>query len=416
MNAIAHRTFAALRFRNYRLYLASQLVSFSGSWMQQLAQSWLVLEITGSGTALGTLLALQFLPMLVLAPLGGVVADRIDKRRLLVFTQSVAGGLALALGLLTLTGVTELWMVYALAAGLGVVTAIDNPARQTFVTEMVGVEHLTNAVTLQSVTVNAARAVGPAVGGVLIATLGIGQCFIANAISYVFVVAALMLIDKRQLYPASRAERAKGQLRQGLAYAWRMPTLRTTLIMLGVAGLFLFEFNVTLPLLADHTFDVGATGLATMETLFGIGAVLGGLVVAASGAPTPRRLVMLAAASGAGTTMLAFAPTALIAYAILPFVGASTIGMLSIGNATLQTTTEPHLRGRVMALFGVAVMGTTPIGGPIVGWLGEHVDPRAAVAVGGIAGLAVAAYGWTQLSARDRVPSGDLLAAPVAGH
>lgn len=417
MNAIAERTFAAFQFRNFRLYVASQLVSFSGTWMQQLAQGWLVLELTGSGTALGTVLAFQFLPMLLLAPLGGVIADRLDKRRLMMVTQSLAGALALTLGVLTLTGVTELWMVYALAGALGIITAIDNPARQTFVTELVGLDHLTNAITLTSVVINGARALGPAVGGVLIATLGIGQCFIANAVSYVFVVAALSFIDRTQMFTTPRVEPEKGQLRQGLAYAWRTPQLRAPLAMLAVCGLFLFEFNVTFPLLADHTFDTGPTGLAIMETLFGIGAVGGGLYVAASGAPSTARLLTFTVAGSALMLLLAIAPTSLIAYVIVPFIGAALIGMLAVANATLQTTAEPHLRGRVMALWGVAVMGTTPIGAPIVGWVGEHVDPRAAVALGGVAGLGAAAYGWFDAVARAEArPSGDLLAAPAAGN
>lgn len=417
MNAIAQRTFAALRFRNYRLYVASQLVSFSGTWMQALAQSWLVLELTGSGTALGTLLAFQFLPTLFLAPLGGLVADRFDKRRVLIGTQSVAGTLALTLGVLTMTGVVELWMVYLIAVGFGINTALDNPTRQVFVMQMVGPEYITNAVTLNSVTVNAARAVGPAIGGVLIATLGIAECFIVNGFSYLAVIAAMILIDRSQLHPTPLIPRESGQLRQGMRYAWSTPALRTTLVILAMVGLFLFEFNVTLPLLADHTFAVGATGLAVMETLFGAGAVLGGLAVASAGQPTARRLVFVCAASGASVLALSIAPHVAVAYAVVPFVGAFSIATIAVGNATLQLNSAPHLRGRVMALFSVAVMGTTPIGGPIVGWIGEHIDPRAAVALGGLAGLAAAGFGWFQAE-RKRVfpPATALVGAPAAGQ
>ena len=417
MNAVARRTFAALRFRNFRLYAASQLVSFSGTWMQSLAQSWLVLELTGSGTALGTLLAFQFLPTLFLAPLGGLIADRFDKRRVLIGTQMFAGSLALTLGLLTMTGAVELWMVYLIAIGFGVNTALDNPTRQVFVMEMVGPEHLTNAITLNSVTVNAARAVGPAIAGVLIATLGVAECFIVNAFSYLAVIAAMILIDRSQLHPTPLIPRESGQLRQGLRYAWSTPALRTTLVILGMIGLFMFEFNVTLPLLADHTFEVGATGLAVMETLFGVGAVLGGLAVAAAGQPTARRLVFVSAASGVSVLALSVAPHVAIAYAVVPCVGAFSIATIAVGNATLQLNSAPHLRGRVMALFSVAVMGTTPIGGPIVGWIGEHVDPRAAVAIGGVAGLAAAGFGWFQAE-RNRVfpPADSFVGAPAAGH
>lgn len=417
MNALARRTFAALQFRNYRLYLSSQLVSFSGTWMQSLAQSWLVLQLTGSGTALGTVLAFQFLPTLFLAPIGGMIADRFDKRRLLIGTQTAAGLLSLALGLLVLGGHVALWMVFAIAAGFGLITALDNPARQTFVTEMVGPDHLTNAVTLNSVMVNAARAIGPAFGGVLIATLGIGECFVVNAATYIVVIVALMLLDRDAMYPTTKAVRAPGQLRQGLGYAWRTPALRTTLIMLTLIGMLTFEFTVTLPLLADHTFSVGAGGLAIMETMFGVGAVLGGLMVASAGAPTLRRRNALATAGGASTLALAIAPSALLAYVAMPFVGASLIALLAVGNATLQLNSAPHLRGRVMALFAMAIMGTTPIGGPIVGWIGEHVDPRAAVAFGGVAALAAGAYGWFETERERAEHTGEVLVtAPVAGN
>ena len=396
MKAIAGRAFAALQVRNFRLYVASQLVSFAGTWMQSLAQSWLVLELTGSGTALGTVLALQFLPTMFLAPVGGMLADRLDKRKVIMVTQSCAGLLALTLGLLTLSGHVALWMVYLIAAGFGVITAVDNPARQVFVMEMVGADLITNAVTLNSVTVNSARAIGPAVAGVLIATLGIGQCFLVNAASYLAVIAALTLIRKGELHPTPRATRAPRQLRQGLAYAWTTPTLRTTLVMLAVIGMFLLEFNVTLPLLARDTFDVGASGLAAMDVFYGVGAVVGGLTVAAAGKATPYRLIGVAAGAGTSLVVLAIAPTVLLAYAVLPIVGGTSVAVIAVGNSTLQLNSDPQLRGRVMALFSVALMGTTPIGGPVVGWVGEHIDPRAAILLGGLAGIGAAAFGWMQ--------------------
>ena len=212
VSAISARTFSALRFRNYRLFFASQAVSFSGTWMQLIAQSWLVLQLTGSGTALGTVMAMQFLPTLLLAPFGGMIADRYDKRRLIMATQSIAGLLALTLGIVTITGTVELWIVYTIAAGFGAVTAVDNPSRQTFVMEMVGPADVSNAVTLNSVVVNTARAIGPAIGGVLIATVGIGQCFVVNAVSYLAVVIALVLIRTDELHPSARSARAPRQL------------------------------------------------------------------------------------------------------------------------------------------------------------------------------------------------------------
>ena len=398
--AISARTFSALRFRNYRLYFASQAVSFSGTWMQLIAQSWLVLQLTGSGTALGTVMAMQFLPTLLLAPVGGMIADRCDKRRLIMATQSIAGLLALTLGIVTMTGRVELWMVYAIAAGFGAVTAVDNPSRQTFVMEMVGPADVSNAVTLNSVVVNAARAIGPAIGGVLIATVGIGQCFVVNAVSYLAVVIALILIRTDELHPSARSARAPRQLRDGFHYAWNTTTLRTTLVMLVVIGTLTYEFSTTLPLFAEFTFGAGASGLAVMTSLMGAGAVVGGLVVASSGVATPRRFVMVAATFGLLVCALAAMPTLVAAYAVLPLVGAASVGTISLSNATLQLNSDPRFRGRVMALFSMALLGSTPVGGPIAGWIAEHFSPRVSLLLGGVAALGAAVYGWRML-ARD---------------
>jgi len=398
VSAVSSRTFASLRFRNYRLYFISQIVSFSGTWMQGIAQAWLVLELTGSGTALGAVVAMQFVPTLLLAPWGGVIADRFDKRRLILITQSVAGLLALTLGILTISGTVELWMVYVIAACFGAVTAVDNPSRQTFVMEMVGPADVTNAVTLNSVVVNAARAIGPAIGGVLIATVGVGQCFIFNAVSYLAVILALLMIRTAELHPSARSVRAPGQLRDGFRYAWNTPTLRTTLVMLVLIGTLTYEFTTTLPLLSEFTFGAGSGGLATMSSLMGAGAVIGGLVVASSGAPTMRRLVAVAAAFGATVVMVSVMPSIGLVYVMMPFVGAASVGIISMSNATLQLNSDPKLRGRVMALFSMALLGTTPIGGPIVGWVGENISPRVSLLIGGIAALVAAAYGWVMLS------------------
>ena len=391
------RAFAALRYRNFRLYFFSQFVSFSGTWMQAIAMSWLVLDLTGSGTALGTVLAMQFVPMLILGPTGGMVADRLDIRRLLITTQSAAAVLALILGLLTVSGTVELWMVYVLAAGLGSITALDNPARQTFVLEMVGRDDLANAVTLQSVVVNTARVLGPAIGGVLIVTLGVGQCFIANSVSYVAVIVALCSMRPDELMRSPRAPRAPGQLRAGFAHVRDHPMLRTVLAMALVVGMFTMEFNVSLPLLADRTFHSGSTGLAIMTALMGIGGCVGGLVIAARGPSTPRRLIAMAGTFGLSMTMLAVAPTAAVAYLVIPIVGAGMIGTLTSTNVLLQLNARPEMRGRVMALFSVAVIGSTPIGGPVIGWVGDEFGARASILVGAIAAVLAAVYGARRL-------------------
>jgi MFS family permease len=398
VTAVTQRTFASLRFRNYRLYFISQIVSFSGTWMQSVALAWLVLQLTGSGTALGTVLAMQFLPTLLLAPIGGMLADRFNKRTLIIGTQTTAGLLAIALGVITLTGVVELWMVYALAVGFGSVTALDNPSRQTFVMEMVGPDDISNAVTLNSVVVNAARAIGPAIAGVIIAYVGVGECFIVNGVSYIAVIIAMFLIRTGELHPAARSKRAPRQLRDGFAYAWNTPILRTTLVMLAIIGTLTYEFSTTLPMLAEFTFGAGASGLATMTTLMGLGAVVGGLIVAAGPPPTPLRLVIVAAAFGSFVTLTAVMPTITFVYLTMPLVGAASVAMISISNATLQLHSDPKLRGRVMSLFSVALIGSTPIGGPLVGLIGDHIGPRYALLLGGIGAIVASGYGFVRLT------------------
>jgi MFS family permease len=390
------RTFASLRFRNYRLYFFSQIVSFSGTWMQSLATAWLVIELTGSGTALGTVMAARFAPTLFLAPFGGVIADRLDKRRLIAATQALQGVLALIFGLVTVAGVVELWMVYALSAGFGAITALDNPSRQTFVMEMVGPDDVSNAVTLNSVVTNGARVVGPAVGGVVIATMGVGECFLINGASYLTVVIAMYLIRREDLHPAARTPRAPRQLRDGLRYVCSEPILRTTLAMLVLIGTLTFEFATTLPMLAEFTFAAGPSGIAGLTSLMGLGAVVGGLIVASTGPPTPRRLIAVAAGFGIAVGIVAVMPSIELAYLAMPLVGATSIATTSLSNATLQLNSDPAFRGRVMALFSVAMMGSTPIGGPIVGWVGGHISPRAALLAGTAGALLAAAIGWSQ--------------------
>lgn len=402
-SALANRTFSALRFRNYRLYFFAQAISFSGTWMQSIAQAWLVLKLTGSGTALGAVMAMQFLPTLFLAPFGGMLADRLDKRRMIMITQSIAGLLALVLGVVTITGHVELWMVYAIAVGFGAVTAVDNPSRQTFVMEMVGPADISNAVTLNSVVVNAARAIGPAIGGVLIVTVGIGQCFVVNAVSYLAVVVALMLIRREELHPSARSVRAPHQLRDGFHYAWNTRTLRTTLVMLVLIGTLTYEFSTTLPLLSKFTFDAGASGLAIMTSLMGVGAVAGGLVVAGSGPATPRRFVSMAALFGTLVCLLSAMPTITLVYSIMPFVGAASVAVIALSNATLQLNSDPKFRGRVMALFSMAFLGSTPIGAPLLGFIAEQTSPRISLLIGGLAALAAAAYGWRVLTLANRL-------------
>jgi MFS family permease len=291
-------TFAALANRNFRKFFYGQAVSMIGTWMQSVAQAWLVLELTGSGsklgsgTALGWVIALQMLPVLFGAPYAGLVADRLDKRKILVGTQSVMGVLALVLGLLSVTHTAQLWMVYVLAFLLGCANAVDNPTRQSFVLEMVGPVHLRNAVTLNSVLVNAARAVGPAVAGILIATVGVGICFLINAGTFVAVLFALITLDVSELRPSPPAVRAKGQLREGFAYVRHTPSLLVPLGMMALVGMLAYEFQVVLPIVASHTYGGGAQAYGFLTAAMGVGAVVGGLGVAGRGFSGTKALIV----------------------------------------------------------------------------------------------------------------------------
>ena len=393
MTAWAQTTFASLRTPNYRRFFAGQAVSLVGTWMQTVAQAWLVLELTGSGTALGLVAAAQFLPILLLAPYGGVLADRLDKRTILIATQCALGVMALTLGVLTVTGAVRLWMVVVLALALGVATAIDNPARQAFAQEMVGAGGVRNAVSLNSVLVNTARAVGPALAGVLIATVGTGPCFLINAVSYVAVVLALVGMDVDALRPTPRQERAPGQVRQGLSYVAQTPDLLVPLMMLAVVGTLAYEFQVVLPLLARGPLDGGVGTYGLLTSAMGAGAIVGGLVVAGHGRTGLRALSLASAMFGLAILAAAAAPSVWVALVALTIVGATSVTFLAVGNTTLQLTAEPRFRGRVMALWAVAFLGSTPLGAPIIGAVSEHLSPRGGLAIGGFACLVAAALG-----------------------
>jgi len=393
-----HTTFAALGVRNFRLYFTGQIVSVSGAWMQRVAQAWLVLDLTGSGTAVGGLTALQFLPLLLAAPFGGVVADRVDKRKLLFFTQSMAGLTAAILGFLVLTDLVELWMVYALAFTLGVVGAFDNPARQSFVMEMVGRERVVNAVSLNSVMINAARIIGPALGGVLIVTVGIAMCFFFNAFSYLALLTALALMRPQELERSERQRRQRGQLREGFGYARSEPLLRTLLLMSAVTGIFAYEFEVSLPLLAKFTFGGDADTFGLMFTAMGVGAVIGGLQTAATPDRLPVSAARIAAVFGIAIGAVAVAPSLALSLLALTVVGGAGTSFLALSNSLLQVHSRPEMRGRVMALRAVAFLGMRPFGAPLVGWIGEHVGPRYALATGSVAVLVIAVWGYRRLA------------------
>ena len=385
----ARRTFAALAVRNFRLYMVGQVISVSGTWMQSIAQVLLVLDrLHGSGFDVGLVTALQFLPLLLFGTLGGLVADRVDKRRLLVATQSSAAVLALTLGLLTLTGGVRLWHVYLLATLLGVVNLFDNPARQSFVSEMVGHERLPNAVSLNSVVMNSARVIGPALGGALIVTVGLPVCFIANAGSFVAVIVALAMMKPAELHRQPPVPRARGQARDGLRYAWSTPELRDPLLVMAVAGVFAFNFNVTLPLLAKVSFHGGAGTYSAFSSALGIGAVGGGLFIASRSRPTPAALARIGLVFGLMIVVVAAAPDEALALAALVVMGATMIAFIATANATVQLNSDPSMRGRVMSLYAIAFLGSTPIGAPLVGAVSDATNPRVVLVLGGVATLA----------------------------
>jgi MFS family permease len=365
--------------------------------MQMAAQSWLVLSLTNSATTLGVIVALQTLPVLLLGPYGGVIADRVDKRRLMIALQIAMGLQALVLGVLTVTGAVRLWEIGALAVLLGLNNAFENPARQSFMLEMVGAENLRNAVSLNSVLVNLARVVGPAVAGVLIATVGEGPCFLINAASFAAVVSSLARLDRSAIFPSPPSGRKPGQLRAGLRYVRRTPELGVPLLMMALAGALAYEFQVTLPVMARQGLHVGATGYGFMTAAMGVGAVVGGLFVANRGKTGLPTLVAAATAFGVVLLFASLAPSLLIELFALALAGGASISFMATGNSTLQLGAAPSMRGRVMSLWFVAFQGSTPIGGPIVGWVMAQEGARAGLGLGAVSCLVVAIVGLLAL-------------------
>lgn len=355
--------------------------------MQSIAQALLVLDLTGSGTDLGIIIALQSLPMLLAGPWGGVVADRFPKRRVLYITQTAFAIQALVLGLLVLAGVAQVWMVGVLALVYGSIRVVDSPTRQAFVMEMVGREQLQNGVSLNSTLMSLARIIGPTIAGVLVATIGLAGCFLVNAGSYLLVVLALLLMHASEFYPSPRARKVRGQMSAGLAYARSNHPVLIALLMMTLIGTFTYEFSVVLPLLATQTFHAGATGYAWMNAMMGVGAVIGGLVVARSTKLSIKLLAIVACGFGAAELLTAIAPTLEFALSGMIVIGFMSVGFSSRGNATIQLLSAPEMRGRVLAFWMMAFIGSKPIGGPIVGWVGEQVGPRAAMGLGGVAAL-----------------------------
>lgn len=384
-------TFRSLRVRNYRLFAAGQLVSLTGSWMQRTGQDWLVLRLShSSGSAAGITLGLQFLPILLFGLQGGMIASRFPKRRLLMGTQTAMGACAVALAALTLAGAATLHEVYALAFALGCATALDNPTRQAFVSEMVGPADIGNAVGLNSATFNGARLVGPALAGLMIETVGTPWVFVANAASFAAVLAGLALMREDELFLGPRLGRAKGQIRAGLTYVRQRRDLLGAIAMMGVVGMIGMNFQITLALMDKTVFHKGAAGYGLLSSMIAIGALFGSLSGARRGQPTRKLLIGLALAFGVCEAVAGLMPSYLALAVVLVPTGYTSMALMTAANSTVQLAAEPAMRGRVMGLYMLVFAGTTPFGAPLVGWISQSEGARWGLLVGGIASLAAA--------------------------
>src|SRR3989338_7029730 len=370
------QTFSSLKVPNYRLYFIGQGLSQVGSWMQIVALGWLVLTLTDSGTQLGIILAFRFFPQLVGGPFGGIPADRYSKRTILLVTQSASALVAFAIGTLVFTNVITMWMLYAFALILGVINLFDHPTRQVFVHEMVGPENLRNAVTLNSTVANLARAVGPMIAGSVIVSIGIAACYFANALSFIAVIAMLLFMDEKEMHKKERKEKPRGHLLESVSYAASVPVIKTVLIAMAVIGTLAYEFQVSLPLLAA----------------MGAGSVAGGLFAASRVKVAPHEFVASAFFFGLSIVVTAIMPTLSLAIVGVVFVGFFSINLTSLGNTMIQLAAAPHMRGQVMSLWSMAIFGSTLVGAPFVGLIGEYIGPRWGLAVGGVAAMAAAVY------------------------
>ncbi|MEI5671878.1 MULTISPECIES: MFS transporter [unclassified Nocardioides] len=383
-------TFRSLHNANYRRYAAGAVVSNTGTWMQRVAQDWLVLQLAvNGGTAVGITTGLQFLPALLLSPLAGVVADRVPKRQLLQVTQVMMAVPAFVLGVLAVTGVAEVWHVYVLALVFGIGTAFDAPARQSFVSEIVSPEDLTNAVGLNSASFNAARIVGPAVAGVLIAALGggaqaTGWVIVLNAVSYLAPILALRGMDASRLAQVEPSRRSRGMIREGLRYVRSRHDLVLVLVIVFVVGTFGLNFQMTSALMATQVFDKGATEYGLLGTFMAVGSLTGALLAARRPVVRLRLVVGAALAFGAVEVVAGVLPS-YVAFAVwMPLLGLSALTMITAANTLMQVSTAPALRGRVMALYLMIFMGGTPLGAPVVGWVGETFGARWTLVGGGL--------------------------------
>ncbi len=390
MTSALRRSFDSLEVPNYRRYFVGQVISLSGNWMQNVTALWLVLTLTNSGFAVGLTTALQFLPMLLFGAWGGLLADRMPKRRLLIITQSLMMIPAAGLFAITATGVEQPWMIYLAVFGFGAVNCVDNPTRQSFVIEMVGPDRLVNAVSLNSVIIEVARIVGPAVAGLLIAAFGVVPSFGLNLLTFAAMLAALWSMDPAALHSPPPATRRPGAIREGLRHVRNTPELAVPLALMALVGTFGFNFQVALPLLAKFSFHGGAGAYAVLVSAMGAGSITAALVNGNRGKTGARVIAAAALAFGAAALLSAAMPDLVLEAVMLAALGAAAVIFVSSVNSTLQLAVSGEMRGRVMALFSIVFLGSTPIGGPLSGWLAEAYDPRLTLVLAGIAGLSAA--------------------------
>ncbi len=429
-------TFRALRTFNYRVWSTGAIVSNVGTWMQRVAQDWLVLTVLTdhSAVAVGITTGLQFAPMLLLAPVAGLLADRVPKRTLLIGTQTAMGLVALVMGLLVVTDTVQLWHAYVLAAALGVAAAIDAPARQAFVSEMVPREDLSNAVGLNSASFHAARIVGPGAAGLLIALFGTGPVFLINAATFLAVIGSLLRMRVSELTPADRAPQGRGQLREGLRYVRGRPDLMLIMAVVGLVGTFGLNFQMTTAIMATSAFGKGSGEYGLLGSIMAIGSLGGALLAARREQPRLRLVIGATFTFGVFASIASLMPTyGLFAVALIP-VGLSSLTLMTSANATVQLSVDPQMRGRVMALYMAIFMGGTPIGAPVIGWVGEAWGPRWTILLGGLISVATALvatayvvrkreltlrYQWRQtphLQVRSVAHERELARAQLAGH
>ncbi|OOG41577.1 MFS transporter [Rhodanobacter sp. C05] len=388
-------TFRSLRNYNYRVWASGAIVSNIGTWMQRTAQDWIVLtQLTRhNAAAVGVVMALQFGPQLLMLPLTGFAADHLDRRKLLIATQAAMGLLALGLGLLTVSGLVQLWHVYVFAFLLGCVAAFDAPARQTFVSDLVGETDLSNAVALNSTSFNVARMIGPAVAGVLIASVGTGWVFLINAASFVAVLCSLGLLRIGELHLGSRPERTRGSLVEGFRYVWHRPDLKAILLMLFLIGTFGLNFPIFISTMSVTVFHAGATEYGLLTSVMAIGSVAGALLAAQRGKPHIALLLVAVAIFGFGFALAAVMPNVRLFGVALVIIGVSAQTLTTSTISLVQLSTEPAMRGRVMAILLAIALGGTPIGAPLVGWVADTLGPRWALWVGAASGFGAAAVG-----------------------